>query len=51
MASLLFSCTHTGLIDHPWWVVDLGERVLVKEVHVTNRGDCCGKYHGRFVIW
>mmetsp|Transcript_8047 Transcript_8047/g.18000 ORF Transcript_8047/g.18000 Transcript_8047/m.18000 type:complete len:1331 (-) Transcript_8047:91-4083(-) len=35
------SCTHTSLEDQPWWQVDLGANVLVHEVLVTNRADCC----------
>jgi len=43
------SCTHTtaeknvdGVAVSPWWEVDLGTYTEVRQVQVTNRGDCCG---------
>ena len=39
------SCTHTE--DHlpipAWWRVDLGQRAMIYNVMITNRGDCCGE--------
>ncbi len=39
------SCTHTkeGHAKPQWWQVDLQKEYLVKEIVITNRGDCCGK--------
>ena len=37
------SCTHTLEDNNPWWAVDLLWSHLVGEVHLTNRGDCCGE--------
>ena len=31
------------LDQYSWWAVDLGVTETVKEVEITNRGDCCGK--------
>ncbi|XP_041379652.1 uncharacterized protein LOC121392550, partial [Gigantopelta aegis] len=36
------SCMHTQFETHPWWMVDLQMTLLVKEVYIMNRGDCCG---------
>ncbi|XP_041360434.1 pentraxin fusion protein-like [Gigantopelta aegis] len=37
------SCTHTASARiHPWWVVDLRQTAVVKEVVIYNRQDCCG---------
>jgi hypothetical protein len=39
------SCMHTNEADEsPWWAVDLGKRIKVQEVYLTNRGDCCGAF-------
>lgn len=39
------SCMHTSTDDNnPWWAVDLGKRTNVREVYLTNRGDCCGRF-------
>ncbi|GMH44734.1 hypothetical protein BSKO_12686 [Bryopsis sp. KO-2023] len=35
------SCTHTTLMSHPYWQVDLGKIFQVTRVKITNRGDCC----------
>ena len=37
------TCSHTEN-DHesPWWAVDLGGPVIVTQVVIVNRGDCCG---------
>ena len=37
-------CTHTAdsTNRNPWWRVDLGRVEPVAEVHILNRGDCCG---------
>ena len=37
------SCTKTHLSIEPWWKVTFEDYVLVEEVVVTNRADCCGK--------
>ena len=37
------SCTHTLPGRDPWWRVDLGKTVLVKQVGIVNRGDCCSE--------
>ena len=37
------SCAHTSPDDrNPWWAVDLGDEIAVRDVYLTNRGDCCG---------
>ena len=38
------SCTKTHLCIEPWWKVTFEDYVLVEEVIVTNRADCCGKF-------
>ena len=46
------SCTHT-LHDLPlpgWWRVDLGQRAMIYNVMITNRGDCCSQRLGNFSI-
>ena len=40
----LGSCTKTRREKYPWWKVTFKYYVLVKEVIIVNRGDCCGKY-------
>ena len=39
------SVTHTAKNDKSWWAVDLGKRIKVKSVVITNRVDCCRKSH------
>ena len=37
------SCAHTKSGDtSPWWMVDLKEDILVIQVDIYNRVDCCG---------
>ena len=38
------SCTHTNLLDKPWWQVDLGSDSHINRVVLVNRQDCCSKY-------
>ncbi|GMH44697.1 hypothetical protein BSKO_12649 [Bryopsis sp. KO-2023] len=35
------SCTHTTLMSHPFWQVDLGKILQITRVKITNRADCC----------
>lgn len=41
-----YKCTHTfdmaGGTTNPWWRVDLEELLPVSDIHIINRGDCCG---------
>ena len=37
------SCTQTNEETEPWWKVTFKNVILVKEVLIVNRGDCCGK--------
>ena len=41
---VLKQCSQTKLQADPWWVVDLGASYAVKNVIITNRGDCCCTY-------
>ncbi len=34
---------HTGYSAYPWWQVDLGEPVLVRQVEIVNRSDLSGR--------
>ena len=36
-------CTHSANIKGNWWQVDLGAVYEIRDVVITNRGDCCGK--------
>lgn len=36
------SCTHTGHDYAPWWEIDLGWKIMVTAVRVTNRGNGYG---------
>merc|ERR1711959_202233 len=36
------SCTHTNRHQNPWWQVDLGKKEKIRQIRITNRGDCCG---------
>jgi len=46
------SCTHTdNKVAKPWWQVELGSDQNIKEVQVTNRGDCCGKRLNGFNVY
>ncbi|XP_076112654.1 uncharacterized protein LOC143080614 [Mytilus galloprovincialis] len=35
--------THTKNQNNPYWSVDLGKTVSVKQINIINRKDCCGK--------
>ena len=37
------SCSHTGDILKPWWLVDLGHTYEVSSLRIYNRVDCCGE--------
>ena len=39
------SCTQTANTKGNWWQVDLGSVYDIREVAVTNRGDCCGTFN------
>lgn len=43
---------HTGEEEHPWWSIDFGKPVLVKEVRIYNRIDdpACAARGARFAI-
>lgn len=45
------SCMHTSDTGDPtpWWAVDLGQLIIVQEVYLTNRGDCCGRFEFRSI--
>ena len=45
------SCTHTSPQPSPWWAMDLGGRVSVSAVTITNRADCCCKYNRLYMGW
>ena len=34
--------THTKTETNPWWRLDLGDKMIVQQVEITNRADCCG---------
>ena len=38
-------CTHTTQEENPWWMVDLQAETEVSSVTITNREDCCCKFH------
>ena len=38
------SCTHTSPSTNPWWQVTFNDEVLLDEVIITNRADCCGTF-------
>ena len=39
------SCIRTyDYEDYPWWKVSFHYEVLVREVTIVNRADCCGKF-------
>ena len=44
------SCSHTANTLRPWWKVDLGQRYLVSNVKITNRGDCCSSRLSNFDV-
>ena len=37
------SCTHTKKEKNPWWMVTFRKKIMVYEVIITNRADCCGE--------
>ena len=39
------SCTETRESTGSWWQVDLGSVYGIRDVVITNRGDCCCKFH------
>lgn len=44
------SVTHTRDHKNPWWKIDLGEKLDIEQVKVTNRGDCCGRHLNGFNV-
>ena len=44
------SCTHTKTTKGNWWQVDLVDVYEIRDVVITNRGDCCGKFNLN-LIW
>ncbi|KAI0225580.1 Fucolectin [Lamellibrachia satsuma] len=44
------SCTHTNREAGSWWQVDLYGIYEIRQVVITNRGDCCGNRLKSFVI-
>ena len=38
------SCTQTARSHYPWWAIEFKHKVLVMEVIITNRADCCRKF-------
>jgi len=38
-------CTHTKNSTGSWWQVDLGSVYEIRDVVITNRADCCGKFN------
>ena len=36
------SCTYTTPSTNPWWKLTFSDEVLLDEVIITNRADCCG---------
>ena len=45
------SCFHTADIPLPhWWRVDTGQRSMVHNVIITNRGECCQTRQRNFTI-
>jgi hypothetical protein len=43
------SCTQTAKEYAPSWKVYFPKLLLVREVVITNRADCCGKYTIRYI--
>ena len=42
------SCIRTDTYeDYPWWKVSFNYNILVREVIIVNRADCCGKLLSR----
>jgi len=37
------SCSFTAKDNRPWWIVYFMKIILVREVIIHNRKDCCGK--------
>ena len=37
------SCMHTEPVSDPWWKVTFMDDILVTDVIITNRADCCGE--------
>ncbi|KAK3084882.1 hypothetical protein FSP39_020768 [Pinctada imbricata] len=35
------SCSSTNFDTHPYWLVDLGRKHLIRRVEMKNRGECC----------
>ena len=44
------SCTHTGKVDKPWWLVDLMDNYTVTSVEITNRASPYGSRLKKFNI-
>lgn len=41
------TCARTATVWQPWWAVDLGAPMLVSDVLLLPRGDCCGGARAR----
>ena len=44
------SCTLTDEEYEPWWRVYFLKLILAREVVITNRADCCGKYIIYYIV-
>jgi hypothetical protein len=44
------SITHTTLQTDPWWEVDLGQGVVINQVAIWNRTDCCTERLENFTV-
>ena len=44
------SITHTLLQADPWWEVDLGESLIINQLAIWNRTDCCSERLDEFAI-
>ena len=37
------SCSQTEPVSDPWWKVKFMDDILMTDVIITNRADCCGE--------
>jgi len=44
------SCSQTSRENDPWWRVTFKRLLLVKEVTIVNRADCCGELVDGFIF-
>ncbi len=44
------SVTHTDTEAEPWWEVDLGAQIVIEDIQIWNRTDCCSSQLSNYYV-